>query len=66
MQITVNGQQTDVADHLTVAALIETLGYAQKLGAVAVNMTFVPLTAYGETVLKEGDNVEILAPVSGG
>jgi sulfur carrier protein len=34
--------------------------------AVAVNLTFVPKTKHGEFLLNENDQVEIIAPVTGG
>lgn len=34
--------------------------------AVAVNLNFVPKTKHGEFVLNENDQIEIIAPVTGG
>ena len=34
--------------------------------AVAVNLTFVPKTKHAEFVLNENDQIEIIAPVTGG
>jgi sulfur carrier protein len=34
--------------------------------AVAVNLNFVPKTQYGEFILNENDQIEIIAPVTGG
>jgi sulfur carrier protein len=34
--------------------------------AVAVNLQFVPKTRHAEYILKENDEVEIIAPVTGG
>ena len=34
--------------------------------AVAVNLTFVPKTKHSEFLLNENDQVEIIAPVTGG
>ncbi|MBO7380888.1 MAG: sulfur carrier protein ThiS [Neisseriaceae bacterium] len=34
--------------------------------AVAVNTAFVPKSAYENTMLKDGDKVEIVRPVAGG
>ncbi len=66
MNIVVNGESKEIDDATTVAVLIERFGYDNAIGAVAVNMTFVPSDAYENTVLKKGDEVEILAPVCGG
>ena len=34
--------------------------------AAAVNMQFVPKTNYSQTLLKPGDQIEIIRPVTGG
>ncbi|MFN7123528.1 MAG: sulfur carrier protein ThiS [Hydrogenophaga sp.] len=34
--------------------------------AAAVNLQFVPRTAYAQHVLREGDRIEIIAPITGG
>jgi sulfur carrier protein len=34
--------------------------------AVAVNLQFVPKTSHAEYILHENDQVEIIAPVTGG
>jgi sulfur carrier protein len=34
--------------------------------AVAVNLNFVPKTKHGEYLLNENDQVEVIAPVTGG
>jgi len=67
MKIIVNGEPKEMAEEkITIVSLMEILGYEKKVGAVALNMTFIPSDSYEKTVLKEGDEVEILAPVCGG
>lgn len=51
--------QSMVSDAL---ALIE----AKPPYAVAVNMNFVPKTQHGAFALNENDQVEVIAPVTGG
>jgi sulfur carrier protein len=34
--------------------------------AAAVNLQFVPRSAYAQHVLSEGDRIEIIAPITGG
>ena len=46
--------------------MIKALDYRVKGFAVAVNTTFVPIAKYSETIIKEGDTIDILAPVQGG
>ena len=65
MKITINGAPTEVAAD-TLAATLEELGFGGAKVATAVNDTFVPVVARGETVLAPGDRVEIVAPRQGG
>ena len=66
MQIIVNGEPKEIAPETDIHTLMEMLGYDKNVGAVAVNMTFVASDKYDRTILQEGDEVEILAPVCGG
>ena len=43
-----------------------TLINAQPPYAVAVNLNFVPKTKHAEYVLSENDQIEVIAPVTGG
>jgi len=66
MQVVINGERQELEKPMTVEEMMQRFGFDKNVGAVAVNMTFVPSDKYGETVLKEGDEVEVLAPVCGG
>ena len=66
MRITVNGESLEVADSITVDQLMRQLHYEPVRVAVAVNLEFVPRSAYGDTRLAESDQVEIVAAVAGG
>jgi len=66
MKIIVNGELKVFENEINIKTLMEVLGYEKGVGAVAVNMTFVASDKYEETMLQEGDEVEILAPVCGG
>ena len=66
MKIIVNGEPKEFENEINIKTLMEVLGYEKGVGAVAVNMTFVASDKYEETMLQEGDEVEILAPVCGG
>jgi sulfur carrier protein len=65
MQIHVNGEARDVAA-ATLAALLRELEYEDAAVATALNQNFIRRRDRGETPLKEGDVVEILAPRQGG
>jgi thiamine biosynthesis protein ThiS len=66
VRITVNGEPRDVPDALSVDALLGHLGVRREYTAVAVNREITPRAAFGSTVLREGDRVEIVRPMGGG
>ncbi|HLH11735.1 MAG TPA: sulfur carrier protein ThiS [Methylovirgula sp.] len=65
MNIEVNGKRRDV-QAATLAALLEELGYEDRLVATALNRNFVRAADRQGTELKAGDAVEILVPRQGG
>lgn len=66
MKVSVNGEVKSLENDLNVVQMIDALEYKIKGFAVAVNTTFVPIAKYDETIIKEGDTIDILAPVQGG
>lgn len=64
--ITVNGQPMQVAEGLSVEALLEQLGVSRRYTAVAVNREVTPRARYATLALREGDRVEIVRPMGGG
>lgn len=66
MQIHLNGETRDVAPATTLAALIGTLELTGKRIAVELNGEIAPRSRHGETVLREGDRVEIVQAIGGG
>ena len=66
IQVSVNGEIKEVSENLNISALIKELGYTTKGFAVAVNTTFVAIDTYVNTIIKENDKIDILAPVQGG
>ena len=65
MNIRVNGDPCETTA-TTLAALLEDLDYGDATVATALNQTFVRKKDRGETMLAEGDEVEILTPRQGG
>ncbi len=66
MKITVNGQTMDIADGVSIEALLTTLGVKREFTAVAVNREITPKSTYASIRLREGDCVEIVRPMGGG
>ena len=66
MRIVVNGEQKDIPEGLTVAALIREMGLARAACAAEVNRTLIPKREHEQRALKEGDTVELVTLVGGG
>ncbi|MCI0493124.1 MAG: sulfur carrier protein ThiS [Planctomycetes bacterium] len=66
MRIQVNDQPRDVPDGTTVAALLQELDVKQPHVAVEVNLEVVPRAQHSETVLRQGDRLEVVTLVGGG
>ena len=65
MKILVNGAWRDTSA-AELAAVLEELGYADRVVSTAVNGEFVATPARSRTRLSEGDRLEVLAPMQGG
>lgn len=65
MNIFLNGSEHEVK-HVNLCAVLQELGYVNKAIATAVNGRFVPHAQRDETQLREGDRLEIVAPMQGG
>ena len=63
--LVVNGETFD-GDVTTLADLLGELGYGDQRVATAVNGDFVPGDDRGTYELRDGDNIEIVAPRQGG
>ena len=63
--IKINGETRQIPEALTVAGLIEQLGYAGKRIAVERNGEIVPKSRHATTTLATGDHLEIVVAVGG-
>jgi len=66
LELKINGEPRQFPDPLTVAGLIEQLGYAGKRIAVERNGEIVPKSQHAATQLVTGDQLEIVVAVGGG
>jgi sulfur carrier protein len=69
MNLHINGEArtfADVAPQFTLAALIESLSMKSDRVAVELNRDIVPRDRWPETLLKDGDRLEIVHFVGGG
>ena len=66
LELVINGEPSAVPTGSTVASLVARLGLERDRGAIAVNRTVVPRSAFPAQALSAGDRVEILEAVGGG
>jgi sulfur carrier protein len=66
MTIQVNGQPRDIEAGATIATLLADLAVTQPHVAVELNLEVVPRTRHAETVLRDGDRLEVVTLVGGG
>jgi len=56
----------EFSDGLTVSALMDELGILEERVAVELNLNILPKRAFAETVLMDGDRIEVVSFVGGG
>jgi thiamine biosynthesis protein ThiS len=66
MTITINGDKHELAAPVSVSTLLQQLDIDARRVAVELNLTVVKKAAYDSSVIKEGDEVEIVNFVGGG
>jgi sulfur carrier protein len=66
IKVSINGEIKTLEENLNISQMIKVLEYKTKGFAVAVNSNFIAIKSYEETIIKEGDTIDILAPVQGG
>ena len=66
MQIVLNGETLDIAEGLSVEALVLTLADDPRGVAIERNLEIVPKAEHGSTILQEGDRLEVVQFVGGG
>ncbi|MGB0720315.1 MAG: sulfur carrier protein ThiS [Bdellovibrionales bacterium] len=66
MKIILNGQPKTIEGITNITDLLQAEKQDGMKIAVAKNGTFVPKAAYGQTLIHDGDQIEIVAPMQGG
>ncbi len=66
VNLVVNGEPRAFQCPMNLSALVETLGYSGKRVAVERNGEIVPRSTYGNTLLLDGDRLEVVVAVGGG
>lgn len=65
MNLTVNDEEVEVEDGITVSGLLQRLEFPQRGIAVAVNWAVLPRSQW-DSKLSEGARVEVVTAVQGG
>lgn len=66
MQILVNGESREIKGEVSILQLLQQLDLKTERVAVEQNLKIVPRSAWGETPVREGDQLEIVHFVGGG
>lgn len=66
MEITVNGEQQQVSEGITVAELLQQRGLSPRYLAVERNLQLIPRQQHAACLLQNGDQLEIVTLVGGG
>ena len=66
LSLTINGQPRHLPQALTLTQLLDELSLAGKRVAVEYNGEIVPRGQHADTVLHDGDRIEIVVAVGGG
>ncbi|MBI1865226.1 MAG: sulfur carrier protein ThiS [Nitrospirae bacterium] len=66
MTVKVNGDARVLREGMTISRLLAEMGVVQGRVAVELNEKIVPRAEHGQTILSEGDRVEVVSFMGGG
>ncbi len=66
IKVLINGRLESFDKSLKLSKLLTLQGYKKGLFVVAKNREFISLNDYEKTKVEDGDEIEILEPMSGG
>ena len=66
VKIQLNGEDREIAGGTSVRALLDSLGFKPEITVVERNASIVDRGAFGDTVLADGDRIELVRFVGGG
>ena len=64
--ITVNGKKCELSNNSSLESLIKHLKLENELCAVEINKILIPFQERTNTIIKDGDEIEIVSIVGGG
>jgi len=66
MKVKINGEEREIAEHLNIVGMLESLQIRPGRVVIERNREIVPRDLFGTTMLAEGDTIEIVHFVGGG
>ena len=66
ISLTINGRGVELAQAMTIRELLATKGLHEKIVVVEHNREIVPRERYGDVVIRDDDNLEIVQMMAGG
>ena len=66
MNIQINGESREIPENSTAQQLVELLELSDKRLAMEINREIIPRSLYVDTLLHEGDEIEIVHAIGGG
>jgi len=66
MNIIVNGVSQKITENCTTEQLLDQMGFGGKRVAVELNLEIVPRSDYSQTLIADGDKIEIVRAIGGG
>ncbi len=66
IRIVINGEEKALETELSISALLASLSAPDDGTAVAVNSKIVPKNRHQETMVADGDRIEIIRAIGGG
>ncbi len=65
IRVFINQTAHELSADFTLEEALHSLGFKPPY-AVALNLHFVPRDRYPDTALKDGDQIEVISPITGG
>lgn len=66
IEIILNGEPYQIGENISIVDLVHLLNLVPERLAIELNLEILPKSAWGETLLKPGDRVEMVHFVGGG
>jgi sulfur carrier protein len=66
VKILLNGESREVAEGLSVGALLDDSDFARRRVAVEINREIVPKSQHAQRIVRDGDRIEVVQAMGGG